>query len=79
MIPKDHFTFDKYELLNDDNINVIVELIDDADAAFEIVSYALKHGKAVVTANKKEIVSFTLIRSAAGPAWSVLGSLTSYG
>jgi homoserine dehydrogenase len=32
---------------------VIVELIDDADAAFEIVSYALKHGKAVVTANKK--------------------------
>ncbi|MEY5130608.1 MAG: hypothetical protein RL734_675 [Bacteroidota bacterium] len=53
VIPKDHFTFDKYELLNDDNINVIVELIDDADAAFEIVSYALKHGKAVVTANKK--------------------------
>jgi len=30
-------------------------------------------------ANKKEIVSFTLIRSAAGPAWTVLGSLTSYG
>jgi homoserine dehydrogenase len=53
VIPKDHFTFDKYELLNDDEINVIVELIDDADAAFEIVSYALKHGKAVVTANKK--------------------------
>ena len=53
VIPKDHFTFDKYELLNDDDINVIVELIDDADAAFEIVSYALKHGKAVVTANKK--------------------------
>jgi homoserine dehydrogenase len=53
VIPKDHFTFDKYDLLNDDDINVIVELIDDADAAFEIVSYALKHGKAVVTANKK--------------------------
>ena len=30
-------------------------------------------------ANKKEIVSFTLIRSEAGPAWTVLGSLTSYG
>jgi hypothetical protein len=30
-------------------------------------------------ANKKEIVSFTMIRSAAGPAWTVLGSLTSYG
>ena len=53
VIPKNHFTFDKYDLLNDDEINVIVELIDDADAAFEIVSYALKNGKAVVTANKK--------------------------
>jgi hypothetical protein len=30
-------------------------------------------------ANKKEIVSFTLIRSEAGPSWTVLGSLTSYG
>ena len=53
VISKDYFTFDKYDILNDDEINVIVELIDDADAAFEIVSYALKHGKAVVTANKK--------------------------
>jgi homoserine dehydrogenase len=34
---------------------VIVELIDDADSAFEIVSTALKNGKAVVTANKKMI------------------------
>jgi homoserine dehydrogenase len=53
VISKDYFTFDKYDILNDDEINVIVELIDDADAAFEIVSYALKHGKGVVTANKK--------------------------
>jgi homoserine dehydrogenase len=48
-----HFTFDKNELLNDESINVIVELIDNADDAFEIVSTALKNGKAVVTANKK--------------------------
>lgn len=54
-ISKSHFTFDKNDLLNDDEINVIVELIDDADAAFEIVSTALKKGKAVVTANKKMI------------------------
>lgn len=54
-IPQKHFTFDKYELLDDDSINVIVELIDDADAAFEIVSYALRKGKAVVSANKKMI------------------------
>ena len=54
-IPASHFTFEKYDLLNDEEINVIVELIDDADAAFEIVSTALKKGKAVVTANKKMI------------------------
>lgn len=52
-IDASHFTTDRHELLNDDNINVIVELIDDADAAFEIVTEALKRGKAVVTANKK--------------------------
>lgn len=54
-ISESHFTFDKNDLLNDDEINVIVELIDDADAAFEIVSTSLKKGKAVVTANKKMI------------------------
>ena len=54
-ISESHFTFDKNDLLNDDEINVIVELIDDADAAFEIVTKALKKGKAVVTANKKMI------------------------
>lgn len=48
-------TFDKDELLNDPEINTIVELIDDADAAFEIVKAALQKGKAVVTANKKMV------------------------
>lgn len=51
----EHFTFDRNEILNDEEINVVVELIDDADAAFEIVCSALKKGKAVVTANKKMI------------------------
>lgn len=50
-----YFTFEKNDLLFDSDINVIVELIDDADAAFEIVSTALKNKKAVVTANKKMI------------------------
>jgi homoserine dehydrogenase len=54
-IPSQYFTFDKLAILDDENINVIVELIDDADAAFEIVRYALKKGKAVVSANKKMI------------------------
>lgn len=48
-----HFTYDKYDILNNENIDVVVELIDDADEAFIIVSEALKRGKHVVTANKK--------------------------
>jgi homoserine dehydrogenase len=54
-IGADNFTFDKNDILNNDSINVVVELIDDADAAFEIVSAALRKGKAVVSANKKMI------------------------
>ena len=54
-IPAHHFTFDKNDILNDSEINTVVELIDDADAAFEIVKTALQNGKAVVTANKKMI------------------------
>lgn len=50
-----NFTTDADELLNDDSINVIVELIDDADSAFAIVKTALQKGKAVVSANKKMI------------------------
>jgi homoserine dehydrogenase len=54
-IAQDRFTFDKNNILNDGDINVVVELIDDAGKAFDIVSTALKNGKAVVTANKKMI------------------------
>jgi homoserine dehydrogenase len=52
-IPLELITFDKWEILNDPEIDVIVELIDDAEEAFLIVSEALKKGKHVVTANKK--------------------------
>ncbi|WP_422008300.1 homoserine dehydrogenase [Roseivirga pacifica] len=51
----DLFTTDKNEILNDESIDVIVELIDDAEAAFDIVTTALKNGKSVVTANKKMV------------------------
>ena len=54
-IAAENFTTDASVILNDANINVIVELIDDADAAFEIVKTALQNGKAVVSANKKMI------------------------
>ena len=52
-LPEDIFTFNKEDVLNDPAIDVIVELIDDANAAFDIVKTALQNGKAVVTANKK--------------------------
>ncbi len=53
--PASLFTNDKNELLNDRDINVIVEVIDDAKAAFHIVSTALLNGKDVVSASKKMI------------------------
>ena len=53
--PTELFTANKEILLNDPEINVIVELIDDADAAFEIVKTAFLNGKSVVSANKKMI------------------------
>lgn len=49
------FTTDYTELLNDPEINLIVELIDDADEAYKIVTGAFKNGKSVVSANKKLI------------------------
>jgi len=53
--PESLFTTEKDELLFDKDINVIVEVIDNADAAFEIISTALRNGKAVVSASKKMI------------------------
>lgn len=53
ILPAELFTYAKEDVLNDPDIDVIVELIDDANAAYEIVKTALQNGKAVVTANKK--------------------------
>lgn len=49
------FTDNPNDLLDDPEINVIVELIDDANAAFDIAIRAFANGKAVVSANKKAI------------------------
>lgn len=54
-ISADHFIYDPDVILNDDEVNTVVELIDDAEAAYKIVKAALQKGKAVVTANKKMI------------------------
>src|ERR1700749_2944705 len=55
--PSHLFTTDASSLLDDTGINVIVELIDDADAAYHIVTTSLRSGKAVVSANKKMIAA----------------------
>jgi homoserine dehydrogenase len=55
--PKEFFTIDANEILFDLAINVVVELIDDADASYHIVTTALQQGKHVVSANKKMIAA----------------------
>ncbi|MDN5201586.1 homoserine dehydrogenase [Fulvivirgaceae bacterium BMA10] len=54
-LPQGCFTFDQKEIIQDSSIDVIVELISEADEAYTIVSEALKLGKKVVTANKKMV------------------------
>ena len=54
-LPEKLFTTNANVILNDPEINTIIELINDADAAYEIVTRALKSGKNVVSANKKMI------------------------
>jgi homoserine dehydrogenase len=53
--PADLFTTDKNALLHDPEINVIVEVINEAGPAYDIVSTALRRGKDVVSASKKMI------------------------
>ncbi|MGV0924446.1 homoserine dehydrogenase [Empedobacter tilapiae] len=53
--PSELFSTNADEILNDDEINVVVELISDADAAHDIIIKAFNKGKHVVSANKKLI------------------------
>jgi homoserine dehydrogenase len=53
--PADLFTTDPDLLLYDPEINVIVEVINEADFAFYITKTALSNGKDVVSASKKMI------------------------
>jgi homoserine dehydrogenase len=57
-LPSHLFTTERDELLNNPEINTIVELINDTEAAFEIVSRALSTGKNVVSASKKMIATY---------------------
>lgn len=52
-IDMDYFTFNKHEVLESTEHNLIVELTSDADAALEIIGSSLAKGQSVVTAGKK--------------------------
>lgn len=54
-LPEQYFTTNPSDILDNPEIDVVVELIDDAEAAYHIVKDALTKGKAVVSANKKLI------------------------
>lgn len=51
--PSGLFTTDRDEILNDPEINVVVEVINETEPAYHIVSTALRNGKDVVSASKK--------------------------
>ena len=57
-LPQALFTTNRDEILNNPEINTVVELINDTEAAFEIVSRALSSGKNVVSASKKMIATY---------------------
>lgn len=54
-LPESLFTTEASQILDDPEINTVIELINDADAAFDITTRALKSGKNVVSANKKMV------------------------
>lgn len=51
--PADLFTTDRDVILDDPEINVVVEVINESEPAYQIVSKALRNGKDVVSASKK--------------------------
>jgi homoserine dehydrogenase len=51
-LPPERFELDADALLADSKLDILVEVIDDADEAFRLVSEALRQGRRVVSANK---------------------------
>ena len=51
-IPKEKYTTDVREIIEDPEIGMVVELIGGIEPATEYMAEAMKHGKSVVTANK---------------------------
>lgn len=51
-LPQDVYTTDAYEVINDKDVNIVVELIGGINPAYEYIKAALNNKKHVVTANK---------------------------
>jgi homoserine dehydrogenase len=52
-VPKDMLTDNAYEVVNNPDIDVVVELIGGVEPAWDYISAAIKNGKHIVTANKE--------------------------
>ena len=56
-LPAEMFCTEKNEIIDNPEINLVVELIDDAGKALEIVKAAMMAGKSVVSGNKKMLAT----------------------
>ncbi|NLJ58444.1 MAG: homoserine dehydrogenase [Tissierellia bacterium] len=56
-LPKEVYTTDAYEVINDKDAEIIVELIGGIDPAYDYIKSALNNKKHVVTANKALIAT----------------------
>ena len=56
-IPKEKYTTDIDDILNDPEISIVVELIGGIEPATTFMARALENGKSVVTANKAAIAA----------------------
>ena len=52
-VPKELLTDNPYEIINNPEIEVVVELIGGVEPAWEYISNSIKNGKHIVTANKE--------------------------
>ncbi|MBQ7641677.1 MAG: homoserine dehydrogenase [Acholeplasmatales bacterium] len=55
----DKLVTDIYDIINDEDIKIVVEVLGGHDLPYEVISGCLKKGKSVITANK-EVVSMHL-------------------
>jgi len=57
-VPKSMLTADAYDIINDKQINIVVELVGGTGIAKKFILDAIKNGKHVVTANKALLAEF---------------------